>query len=140
MCIKREWGKQSAACFGNRESGEIMLEAERDMTLAIPFNKELGVCCPKCLAIGIGTQLKEQMHYCPYCGQKVKLVATGRDWNELVKDCMKIPDVMDSKIVTTGVTIPGSGKPDRYIDGVYLQRLKDYNNKHAQIEGQLSLF
>ena len=117
-----------------------MLEAERDMTLAIPFDKDLGVSCPKCLAIGIGTQLKEQMHYCPYCGQKVKLVATGRDWNELVRDCMKIPDVMDSKIVTTGVTISGSGKPDRYIDGVYLQRLKDYKNKNAQIEGQLSLF
>ena len=117
-----------------------MLDAERDLTLAIPFDKDLGVCCPKCLAIGIGTQLKEQMHYCPYCGQKVKLVATGRDWNELVKDCMKIPDIMETKIVTVGVSFSGSGTPERYIDGVYLQRLKDYKNKNAQIEGQLSLF
>lgn len=117
-----------------------MLDAERDITLAIPFNKDAGICCPRCLAIGIGTQLKEKMHYCPYCGQKVKLVAVGRDWNELIRDVMKIPDVMETKIVTTGVSFSGSGETERHINGVYLQRLKDYKNKNAQIEGQLSLF
>lgn len=117
-----------------------MLEAERDLTLAIPFDDTLGCCCPKCLSVGIGIQLKKQMRFCPYCGQRLKLISSERDWKELLKDCSKIPDITDTNIVTCGVSFPGDGTMEKSISGVYLQRLKDYNNKHAQIEGQLSMF
>ena len=117
-----------------------MLDAERDLTLAIPFDDTLGCCCPKCLSVGIGTQLKDKMRFCPYCGQRLKLISSQRDWQELLKDCRKVPDIEKTNIVTTGVSFPGDGSMERPISGVYLQRLKDYNNKYAQIEGQLSMF
>ena len=35
---------------------------------------------------------------------------------------------------------PVTNKPKQVITGIFIQRMKDYNNKHAQIEGQMSLF
>lgn len=115
---------------------------EKDLTLAIPFNDVLGCSCPKCLSVAIGLKLKSNMHYCPYCGQHLKMVSVDSgDWALLLKDVNKIPNVMDTDIVMTGLdTNVPLDKTQKYIQGVYMERFKAYNDSHAQIEGQLSLF
>lgn len=119
-----------------------MQKADRDLTLAIPFNDTLGCCCPVCNSIAIGLKLKANMHYCPYCGQHLKMINVNNgDWALLLKDVNKIPDVMETNIVITGADLSeGPLVHKRKIDGVYMDRLKAYKDGHAQIEGQLSLF
>lgn len=115
---------------------------ERDLTLAIPFNDVLGCCCPKCNSVAVGLKLKANMHYCPYCGQHLKMVNVNNgDWAALIKDVNKIPNVMDTEIVIKGVDLSEGPLVHKWaIEGVYMERFKAYNNEHAQIEGQLSLF
>lgn len=115
------------------------LAAERDMALAIPFNRVLGYDCPICKGVAVGTKW-EQTKFCPCCGQHLKLInVKSGDWDTLLKDVKKIPDVMDTDIVTTGVSFEGNGASGRYINGVYLDRFRAYKDKNAQIEGQMSL-
>lgn len=119
-----------------------MKKVERDLLLAIPFNDSLGCCCPICDSIAIGIKLKKDMHYCPYCGQHLKMIGVqSGDWALLLKDVQKIPDVMKTNIVVTGVDLSeGPLVHKEAIRGVYMDRLKEYKNNTAQIEGQLSLF
>ncbi len=115
---------------------------EKELTLAIPFNDALGCSCPKCNAVAIGLKLKANMHYCPYCGQHLKMVNVDNgDWALLLKDVNKINNVMDTDIVISkmATNVP-LNESHRYIEGVYMERFKAYNDSHAQIEGQLSLF
>lgn len=126
----------------NRKVKKMVQKADRDLTLAIPFNDTLGCCCPMCLSIGVGLKLKKDMHYCPYCGQHLKMVSVNDgSWKNLLADVEKIPDVMDTNLVTTAwdLSVPLDQKK-KYINGVYMDRLKAYKNDKAQIEGQLSLF
>ena len=114
---------------------------EKDLVLAIPFNSELGYTCPSCLSVGIGAKWAQGTNYCPKCGQHIKLINVDNyDWANLLRDAEKIPDVMDSNIVTTGLDLShGFTKAKKFINGIYLQRLKDYGDKNAQIEGQMNL-
>lgn len=109
---------------------------ERDLTLAIPYTAAKGYICPKCLTAG------KKVNYCPKCGQKIKLIdSDGSDWAQLLKDVGKIPGVIETDIVTSQIDFScGYENRVRYINGVFLERMKAYNDKNAQIEGQLSLF
>ena len=119
-----------------------MTAADREQILAIPFNETCGYTCPQCLSVGIGAKWGQGTYYCPKCGQHIKLVnVKNGDWAEMVKDAEKIPQVMETNIVTTAIDLSqGLTNCKRYINGVFLGRMKDYKNKNAQIEGQLSLF
>lgn len=120
-----------------------MQKADRDLVLAIPFNDTLGCNCPICNSIAIGLKLKANMHYCPYCGQHLKMVSVNDgSWKKLVEDVEKIPDVKETNIVTTSwnCSMRLDQPKEKFIDGVYMDRLKAYKNDKAQIEGQLSLF
>lgn len=115
--------------------------AQLELTLAIPFDETLGYTCPCCLSVGIGKKWGQGTNYCPKCGQHIKLMKVEKDWAELKKDVMKIPDVMQTNIVTTAWDFSkGLDKDAKYINGVYLERFRDYKNKNAQIEGQMSIF
>lgn len=111
-----------------------------ELTLAIPFNDTLGFMCPNCKSVGIGERWKIKAHYCPECGQHIKLMPL-KDWEELLKDVQKIPKVLESKIVTTELDMSeGFNKAKMSINGVYLERFRDYFKDNAQIEGQMSIF
>lgn len=110
---------------------------ERDLTLAIPFNDTLGCSCPVCNSVAIGLKLKANMRFCPYCGQKLKMVSVDDgSWAKLLADVKKIQDVTETNIVIA----KWAGHEEKHIEGVYMDRFKAYNDDHAQIEGQLSLF
>lgn len=113
------------------------LAAERDMILAIPFDEVLGFCCPICKGVGVGKHWA-QRKYCPDCGQRLKFMPQ-KDWLQLVADAKKIPNVIDTDIVTTELLISNGFAGKKDINGVYLDRLKAYGDKNAQIEGQISL-
>ena len=114
---------------------------ERDLILSIPFNKVLGYNCPKCQSIGIGAKWAQGTNYCPKCGQRIKLINVDNgDWALLLKDANKIPNVIDTNIVTTCIDLSEGLSSKKQINGVYVERMRAYNNKYAQIEGQLSLF
>lgn len=119
-----------------------MQKADRDLTLAIPFNDVLGCCCPLCNSVAVGLKLKANMHYCPYCGQHLKMIDVKKgDWAALMKDVEKIPDVKETNIVVVGADLSeGPFVHKTAIEGVYMERFKAYKDNHAQIEGQLSLF
>lgn len=126
-----------------QRKAKAMQKADRDLILAIPFNDTLGCGCPLCNSIAIGLNLKNNMHYCPYCGQHLKMVSVNDgSWKKLLEDVEKIPDVMETNIVTTSINCsrPLNEPAERFISGVYMERLKAYKNDKAQIEGQLSLF
>lgn len=113
---------------------------ERDLTLAVPFNDVLGYTCPSCENKGKGRRV-QGVNFCPNCGQKLKFynVKNG-DWNALEKDVLKIPHIFDTDIVTFFTVATGNGSRRKEINGVYLERFKAYGDKHAQIEGQMSIF
>lgn len=114
---------------------------ERDLILAVPFNDVLGYTCPICGLYGKGKGTAQGTRYCSKCGQRLKFynVKNG-DWNILEKDVLKIPNVFDTDIVTYFKVATGNGTSRKEISGVYLDRFKAYGDKHAQIEGQMSIF
>ena len=113
---------------------------ERDLILAIPYNETLGYTCPTCNNVGKGKRC-QGTNYCPNCGQRLKFynVKNG-DWNVLEKDVLKIPHVFDTDIVTYFTVQTGNGVRRKEINGVYIDRFRAYGDKHAQIEGQMSIF
>lgn len=116
------------------------MNPERDMVLAMPAQES--AICPICSLTGENVRMDRWMRYCPACGQRIKMlsVKTG-DWQLLKKDVLKIPDVLETNIVTSQLeSDPVTNKPKQVITGIFIQRMKDYNNKHAQIEGQMSFF
>lgn len=120
----------------------MVQKADRDLLVAIPFNDTLGCGCPVCNSIAIGLKLKNNMHYCPYCGQHLKMVSVNDgSWKKLLEDVEKIPDVMETNLVIAKYAnnVPLDQRK-KCIEGVYMDRYKAYKNDKAQIEGQLSLF
>lgn len=118
-----------------------MQKAERDLILAIPFNDVLGCSCPMCNSVAIGLKLKFNMHYCPYCGQHLKMVSVNNgDWAKLEADVKKIHDVMETNIVVCGYGVNDTSGAKKHIEGVFMDRWKAYKDDHAQIEGQMSMF
>ena len=110
------------------------MNPERDLVLAMPASES--AICPVCNSFGENVKVDRWMKYCPSCGQRIKMLSVKNgDWQLLLKDALKIPDVLESNIVTTN-----AGSYSTVITGVYIQRMKDYKNKYAQIEGQMSLF
>lgn len=119
-----------------------MQKAERDLVLAIRYSNLSGSSCPICRKNGNYEQLEKNMHFCPYCGQHLKMVnADNGDWDLLIKDVQKIPDVIETNIVIVGFVPPhGDIMATLAIEGVYMDRFKAYKDSHAQIEGQMSMF
>lgn len=119
-----------------------MQKAERDLVLAIRYSNLSGSSCPICKAKAIFSELKKDMHYCPFCGQHLKIVdADNGDWDLLIKDVQKIPDVVETNIVIVAINPPhGNNMATLAIEGVYMDRFKAYKDSHAQIEGQMSMF
>lgn len=116
------------------------LPTERDMTLAIPF---FGIWryCPICKAKRTVAELSPGYKFCPICGQHLRLITERVEWAEIEHDAKKIPEVMETDIVTTEIDLTsGYEYREKIINGVYLDRMKAYKDKNAQIEGQLSLF
>ena len=113
---------------------------ERDLILAIPFNDTLGYTCPICGLVGRGKKA-QGTNYCSKCGQRLKFInVKNGDWNVLEKDVLKIPKVFDTDIVTYFKVATGNGTSRKEMSGVFLDRFKAYGDKHAQIEGQMSIF
>ena len=115
---------QKRILIQNRKVKKMVQKADRDLLLAIPFNDTLGCGCPLCNSIAIGLKLKKDMHYCPYCGQHLKMVSVNDgSWKKLLEDVKKIPDVEETNIVIA-----------KWANNVPLDK------RVRQIEGQLSLF
>lgn len=116
------------------------LSAERDYALLVPYVEPL-TFCPVCKMERYPAIIVKKYKYCPMCGQRIKLICNKSEWQEIVKDAMKIPDVMETDIVTTEPDLSqGAAHPAKVISGVFLERLRAWNDKNAQIEGQMSLF
>ena len=116
------------------------LSAERDTVLAVPFIRNWKFC-PVCKADRRVTELTRGYKFCPVCGQRLRLITDKAEWQQIVRDAQKIPDVMDTEIVTTEMDLTGGYEYRvRIINGVFIDRMKAWNDKNAQIEGQMSLF
>lgn len=117
------------------------MKQDRESTLAIPFNMILGYNCPNCLSVGIGAKWAAGTNYCPKCGQKIKLVNVNNgEWQMLLSDVQKIPNVEETDIVTTSLDFSeGMDKAKRSINGVYIDRMRTYFKNKEQCAGQMSL-
>lgn len=115
---------------------------EKEMQLAIPFNAVLGYSCPICKSIGIGAKWAQGTNYCPKCGQRIKLVSVNDgSWETLLKDVAKIPNVINTDIVTTEIDLSqGLNYANRRINGVFLERMRTRLEDSEQVEGQMNIF
>ena len=108
-----------------------MATSKRDKPLTILFND--GYICPKCLGVGIGTKWKSKgAKYCPGCGQRI-VFAELDEFRALQRRAEKIPDIMESDIIETTVTIDSQGIHEQ-ISGIYVPELLKYEEQGVQME------
>lgn len=108
-----------------------MKASKRDKPLTILFND--GYICPKCLGVGIGTKWRSKgAKYCPGCGQRI-VFADLDEFRALQRRAEKIPDIMESDIIETTVTIDSQGI-HKQISGIYVPELLKYEEQGVQME------
>lgn len=108
-----------------------MKASKRDKPLTILFND--GYICPKCLGVGIGTKWRSKgAKYCPGCGQRI-VFAELDEFRALQRRAEKIPDIMESDIIETTVTIDSQGI-HKQISGIYVPELLKYEEQGVQME------
>lgn len=108
-----------------------MATSKRDKPLTILFND--GYICPKCLGVGIGTKWRSKgAKYCPGCGQRI-VFAELDEFRALQRRAEKIPDIMESDIIETTVTIDSQGI-HKQISGIYVPELLKYEEQGVQME------
>lgn len=108
-----------------------MATSKRDKPLTILFND--GYVCPKCLGVGIGTKWRSKgAKYCPGCGQRI-VFAELDEFRALQRRAEKIPDIMESDIIETTVTIDSQGI-HKQISGIYVPELLKYEEQGVQME------
>ena len=108
-----------------------MKASKRDKPLTILFND--GYICPKCLGVGIGTKWRSKgAKYCPGCGQRI-VFAELDEFRALQRRAEKIPDIMESDIIETTVTIDSQGIY-KQISGIYVPELLKYEEQGVQME------
>ena len=108
-----------------------MATSKRDKPLTILFND--GYICPKCLGAGIGTKWRSKgAKYCPGCGQRI-VFAELDEFRALQRRAEKIPDIMESDIIETTVTIDSQGI-HKQISGIYVPELLKYEEQGVQME------
>lgn len=108
-----------------------MKASKRDKPLTILFND--GYICPKCLGVGIGTKWRSKgAKYCPGCGQRI-VFAELDEFRALQRRAEKIPDIMESDIIETTMTIDSQGI-HKQISGIYVPELLKYEEQGVQME------
>lgn len=108
-----------------------MATSKRDKPLTILFND--GYVCPKCLGVGIGTKWRSKgAKYCPGCGQRI-VFAELDEFRALQRRAEKIPDIMESDIIETTVTIDSQGI-HKQISGIYVPELLKFEEQGVQME------
>ena len=108
-----------------------MKASKRDKPLTILFND--GYICPKCLGVGIGTKWRSKgAKYCPGCGQRI-VFAELDEFRALQRRAEKIPDIMESDIIETTVTIDSQGI-HKQISGIYVPELLKFEEQGVQME------
>ena len=108
-----------------------MATSKRDKPLTILFND--GYICPKCLGVGIGTKWRSKgAKYCPGCGQRI-VFAELDEFRALQRRAEKIPDIMESDIIETTMTIDSQGI-HKQISGIYVPELLKYEEQGVQME------
>ena len=111
--------------------------SERDEVVVVPEAPAGGFMCPCCLFTTTSKKLAEKMHYCPECGQHVRI--STKEFDALKKLTNDLTYEQREKCCKFCAIIGPDASHEKRIAGIQKKKLENLWDELAPIKGQMNL-